>query len=100
MATDEYSSIESENELDAKVGDGLKDHDDSSKASSDDYDIFFKEFRAADFAGKVAIIENAFNDSDLMHDGESVFELFNDLSTAASDIEDLINRIAQKLPFI
>ena len=88
LATDEYSSIESENELDAKVGDGLKDHDDSSEASSDDYDIFFKEFRAADFAGKVAIIENAFNDSDLMHDGESVFELFNDLSTAASDIEE------------
>ena len=96
MATDEYSSIESENESDAKVGDGLKDYDDSS----DDYDNFLKEFRAADFAGKVAIIENAFNDPDLMHDGESVFELFNDLSTAASDIEDLINRIAQKLPFI
>ena len=84
LATDEYSSIESENESDAKVGDGLKDYDDSS----DDYDNFLKEFRAADFAGKVAIIENAFNDPDLMHDGESVFELFNDLSTAASDIEE------------
>jgi len=88
LATDGYSSIESENKLDAKVGDGLKDPDDSSEASSDDYDNFFEEFRAADFAGKVAIIEDAFDNSDLMDDGESVFELFNDLSATASDIEE------------
>ena len=105
-ASEEYTSAESENELDTKVGDLRKDHEDSNGTSSSDenYENFFKNYRAADFAGKVAIIEDAFTDNDLMSDGEAVFELFNDLSTAASDIEerkvhyDLVLRLRDHLP--